>query len=59
MIDASLRYTPANAAWDVMLWGKNLGDELYAVHSILGTLGGATEIYAPPITYGVSFNYHW
>lgn len=59
VIDASAKYTAADDSWDVTLWGKNLDDELYSVHHINGTLGGATRIYAPPRTYGLSFNYHW
>lgn len=59
VVDASAKYTSADERWDVTLWGKNLSDELYSVHHIDGSLGGATRIYAPPRTYGVSLNYHW
>ncbi len=59
VVNASIRYTSADERWDAMLWGKNVTDELYAVHHINGTFGGATKIWAPPRTYGVSFNYHW
>jgi iron complex outermembrane receptor protein len=59
VVDASVTYTSADERWDVALWGKNLGDELYAVHHINGSFGGATKIWAPPRTYGVSFNYYW
>lgn len=57
--DASANYTSADGAWTLSIWGKNLDDELYAAHQILGTLGGVTNIWAPPRTYGVSFNYSW
>ena len=59
VLNASARYLSADDRWDVMLWGKNLGDELYSVHHINGSLGGATRIYAPPRTYGLSFNMYW
>lgn len=59
VVDASAKYSSADENWDVTLWGKNLSDELYSVHHINGSLGGATRIYAPPRTYGVSFNYYW
>jgi len=59
VLDASVRFTSADERWDVTLWGKNISDELYAVHHINGSFGGATKIWAPPSTYGVSFNHRW
>lgn len=59
VFNASAKFSSANERWDITLWGKNLGDELVPVHHINGSLGGATKIYAPPRTYGVSFNHHW
>lgn len=59
VIDALAKYTSADGVWDATLWGKNLDDELYSVHHINGSLGGATRIYAPPRTFGLSFNYYW
>ncbi len=59
VLDASATYTAPNSGWDVSLWGKNLTDELYATHHIDGSYIGATRIFAPPRTYGVSFNYYW
>lgn len=57
--DASATYRAANEAWDLSVWGKNLSDELYATHHIDGSYIGATRIFAPPRTYGVSVNYYW
>ena len=57
--DASANYTSANGEWSLSLWGKNLDDELYAAHKILGTLGGVTNLWAAPRTYGASFTYNW
>ena len=59
VVDASIRFTSASERWDVSLWGRNLSDELYAVHHISGSFGGATKIWAPPRTYGVTFNHRW
>ena len=59
VVNASIRYASADDRWDAMLWGKNVTDELFAVHHINGSFGGATKIWAPPRTYGVSFNYYW
>ncbi len=59
VLDASVRYTSADGNWEVSLWGKNLDDELYSVHHIDGTFGGATRIYAPPRTYGLTFTHFW
>ena len=57
--DASVTYTSARGDWDLQLWGKNLDDELIVRHSIVSSYGGSTELYAPPRTYGVTFNYYW
>lgn len=59
LIDASIKYSPEGSDWDLSLWAKNIQDELYTVHSINGNLGGASEIYAPPRTFGITFNYYW
>jgi iron complex outermembrane receptor protein len=59
VLDASVRYVSASQRWDLTLWGKNLTDELYAVHHIDGSFGGGTKIWAPPRMWGVSFNYGW
>ncbi|MGI9249291.1 MAG: TonB-dependent receptor [Woeseiaceae bacterium] len=59
VVDASVRFTSADERWDLTLWGKNISDELYAVHHINGSFGGATKIWAPPSTYGVTFNHRW
>jgi len=59
VLDASIRYVSPDRRWDLTLWGKNLTDELYAVHSIDGSFGGATKIWAPPRMYGLSLNVGW
>jgi len=57
--DASATYTAPNEQWDASLWGKNLSDELYSTHHIDGSYIGATRIFAPPRTYGLSVNFYW
>jgi len=59
VFDAAVTFTSASDRWDLIAWGKNLSDELYATHGISGTFGGASRIWAPPRTYGVSFNHRW
>jgi len=59
VFDAAITFTSASERWDLIAWGKNLSDELYASHGISGTFGGASRIWAPPRTYGVSFNHRW
>ncbi len=59
VIDAFVRYGAPDNRWDLTVWGKNLNDELYIAHMINSTFGGAVEIYAPPRTYGATFNYYW
>ena len=57
--DASIRYTDPDDKWNLELWGKNLSDELITVHSILGPFAGSVDLYAPPKTVGLTFNYFW
>ncbi len=59
VVNASIKYTSPEGRWNAMLWSKNITDELYAVHHINGSFGGATKIWAPPQTFGVSINYFW
>jgi len=59
IVDAYARLIAPGGRWDVTLWAKNLNDQRYVKHSILSTFGGAAEIYAPPRTYGVTFNWRW
>ena len=59
VFDAAITFTSASERWDLIAWGKNLSDELYASHGISGTFGGASRIWAPPRTYGISFNHRW
>lgn len=47
----------SEGGYSVTLWAKNLTDEEYKAYSLdLGPLG-TTTFYAPPETYGASFNF--
>jgi len=58
VVDASLRIQPPQAAWSLTVWGKNLGDELYAV-AAQSFFGDLMNYYAPPKTYGVDLSYQF
>lgn len=48
--------------WEVAVWGKNLADKEYSIHSAdLSNLGSATrsDIQGDPRTFGVSFTYNF
>jgi len=56
LLDASLRFQPPNADWNVTVWGKNLTDELYAVNA-QAFFGDLMNFYGAPRTYGVDLSY--
>jgi iron complex outermembrane receptor protein len=56
LFDASLRFQPPNADWNVTVWGKNLTDELYAVNA-QAFFGDLMNFYGAPRTYGVDLSY--
>jgi iron complex outermembrane receptor protein len=53
--------TVRNAAdtLSLVVWGKNLSDEEYRVHTILDATLVTADVYAPPQTYGVTLNYRF
>jgi iron complex outermembrane receptor protein len=57
LIDASLSWRSANGSWNVSAWGKNLDDEEYRIHSIVGNVAGTVDIWGPPRTYGMTLDY--
>ena len=42
--------------WAVALWGKNLGDEVYARAAAAGDF---TQYVADPLTWGADFEYRF
>ncbi len=58
IINASITWYGGDDDWSVRLWGKNLTDEEYvSFGNETGTITKKTP--APPLTYGVTFNYHF
>ena len=57
LVDASVNWRSADAAWDVSLWAKNLNDEEYRVHTIVSNVLGTVDIWAPPRTFGLTASY--
>jgi len=55
--NARATLTPASEAWEVSLWGKNLGDEEYEVQSNLNLLGTPRFTWGSPQMYGISAKY--
>ncbi|MCR8922816.1 TonB-dependent receptor [Dasania sp. GY-MA-18] len=60
-IDASLKLTSSDDSWSVKLWGKNLTDELNVASTTIYAAWDDTvfNVYHPPRTYGVTFNYNF
>ena len=52
LLDASVAFRPANAAWSVAVWGKNITNELYRAN-IIPFFGEEVSQFGPPRTYGV------
>ena len=59
LVNARLSLFNDTRAWEVTLWGKNLGDEQYVVQGLNTGLGAGNRNYNAPRTYGVSFTYRW
>ncbi len=56
LINARLGFAPAAGPWQLMLWGRNLGDEYYYnnVTNQLDTIGRYTGM---PVTYGITLSW--
>jgi iron complex outermembrane recepter protein len=57
LLDASVNWRSASGAWDITAWGKNLDDEEYRLHMIIGNVAGSVDVWGPPRTYGLTVNY--
>ena len=55
--NARVTLTPVSEAWEVSLWGKNLGDEEYQMQSNLNLLGTPRFTWGEPQMYGISGKY--
>ena len=56
IINARIAYEPDSEKWAVALWGKNLGDEVYARAAAAGDF---TQYVADPLTWGADFEYRF
>lgn len=58
--NARVTYAHESGHWDVSAWVKNLADKDYRVYNLdLSGLGFNQGVYAPPRTFGATFNYRW
>jgi len=60
LVDARLAYTSASGAYELALWGKNIGDEEYVMH-IFSQRGGSISFanYGAPRQVGFTFTYNY
>jgi len=49
-------YSPANGDWRVLLWSRNITDEVYYPMALLGGNGPFVRSYAMPRTVGVTLD---
>ena len=60
VVDARIALFPANLAWELALWGRNLADEEYFQEvfraEILGTVDG---VPGEPRTFGLALTYNF
>ena len=52
LLDGRIAFQPADAAWSVAVWGKNLTDELYRAN-IIPFFGEEVSQFGAPRTFGV------
>jgi iron complex outermembrane receptor protein len=57
LFNARLAWAPANDAFEVALWGKNLADERW-VNFIAPLITMDQLNYNDPRTYGIELSYH-
>ena len=58
MYNARIAFFTQEGNWEIALWGRNLGDEVYAEQIfVTDTTGVATTYFGAPRTYGLSFRY--
>jgi iron complex outermembrane receptor protein len=59
LLDARIKYQPTDRL-AFAVWGRNLTDERYASQALTQAgPAGYPYIAAPPLTYGVSFEFKW
>lgn len=55
-VDARIGYEAPDAAWKVMLWGKNVFDKYYWT-SVIPSLDSQARFAGMPATYGITFGF--
>ncbi len=57
LLNASLGWASADGRWEAVAWGKNLTDEEFRTHSIVGNICCTVDLWNMPATYGLTVNY--
>ena len=57
LLNASVKWTPPGERWDVIVWGRNLTDEVYKAGHV-GNVLADTVLYGAPRTIGVTLSFH-
>jgi iron complex outermembrane receptor protein len=58
LLNGSLRWTPSNGDWQLMLWGKNLTNVKYSVYTTANVVGDE-ESPGAPLTFGITVSRHF
>jgi len=58
-LGARISLRAADDLWEVALWGKNISDKVYDQYSFTNNSAARTVFRSKPISYGVSFTYHF
>jgi iron complex outermembrane receptor protein len=60
LLNATITWTSPSEKIDVAVWGQNITDEEYQIHSIANSSGSeASSLYGMPDNYGVSVSYRF
>lgn len=57
LLNASLGWKSADERWEAVVWGKNVTDEEYRIHSIISNVSGTVDLWNMPASYGLTVNY--
>ena len=58
--NARIAFLEQDGRWELALWGRNLGDEVYSEQIfVTDTTGVATTYFGAPRTYGLSFQWNY
>ncbi|MCO7227437.1 TonB-dependent receptor [Pleionea sp. CnH1-48] len=61
LINTRFTYRPADADWEISLWGANITDEeyLYSIGGQGSAVGSPVTVRAEPATYGLDFRWYF